>query len=187
MVVVCILSFVTQTHTFSNRFSFIDRNQYVHRRDSVSLSTLSEKEIQQRIKLGLVTTTNNDSGLIGADDDDEDVEWEDFDMDSDDAGEQQDNGSSTKGSSSSIPNSNKQEHEYILTHSRRASVDLASMSSNSHDETDWESDQSTVDHEPNKRHRSASLIATSIGTIEEVDEEEVATVNGEDEVDEMES
>jgi hypothetical protein len=31
------------------------RNQYVHRRDSISLSRLSEGEIEQRIKLGLVT------------------------------------------------------------------------------------------------------------------------------------
>ena len=154
---------------------------------------MSEKEIQQRIKLGLVTTTSNDPGLNGDDDDDdddgndEDLEWEDFDIDGEDANEQQDDGSNK----SNGKNNNKQDHEYILTHTRRCSVDLASMSSNSHDEADWESDHSIVDQhhqfEPNKRHRSASLITTAIGTIEEGDEEEVATVNGEEEAEEMES
>lgn len=53
------------------------KNQYVHRRDSMSLLTLSEKEIQNRMQLGLVTTApapdseEDEDGL-------EEDEWEDF-------------------------------------------------------------------------------------------------------------
>ena len=32
------------------------RNQYVHRRDSVSIAMLSEAEIAERVKLGLITS-----------------------------------------------------------------------------------------------------------------------------------
>jgi hypothetical protein len=45
------------------------KNQYIHRRDSVSLHTLSEKEIAQRIKLGLI---NED---IMAEDEEEEEEY----------------------------------------------------------------------------------------------------------------
>ena len=148
----------------------------MHHRDSVSLAALSEKEIQQRIKLGLVTSNPNDPGLTEGDEEEEEVdledEWEDFDSDDD----------NEDGSKSG---SHSKKAEYILTSSRRTSVDLSSMASNSHDETDWESDNHSTasDFEPNKRHRSRSvLLETGIGTIQEetAEEEEVATVNGED-------
>ena len=49
------------------------KNQYIHRRDSISLQSLSDKEIDQRIKLGLVTLDEVD------DEDEEDVEDEQWD------------------------------------------------------------------------------------------------------------
>jgi len=49
------------------------KNQYIHRRDSISLQSLSDKEIDQRIKLGLVTLDEED------DEDEEDVEDEQWD------------------------------------------------------------------------------------------------------------
>ena len=56
------------------------RNQYVHRRDSVSLLTLSEQEIQKRMRLGLITTTPHDHS---DDEKEEEEEWEDLEYESD--------------------------------------------------------------------------------------------------------
>ena len=50
------------------------RNQYVHRRDSVSIQSLPESEIQKRMRLGLVTSTPAQD----SDDDDEEEEWDGF-------------------------------------------------------------------------------------------------------------
>jgi len=63
------------------------RNQYVHRRDSVSVAMLSEAEINQRIRLGLVTTMEeNDLEDDGDQDESEEEDcepdkWHDFDED----------------------------------------------------------------------------------------------------------
>ena len=46
------------------------RNQYVHRRDSVSLAMLSESEIAERIKLGLI------EGHTGEEEEEEEFEEE---------------------------------------------------------------------------------------------------------------
>lgn len=53
------------------------KNQYVHRRDSVSVAMLSEREIQERAELGLITVGSH------AEDDDEkeEEEWDDFEED----------------------------------------------------------------------------------------------------------
>jgi hypothetical protein len=76
------------------------KNQYVHRRDSVSLQALSEHEIQSRMRLGLVTSSP-------ADDHDkyDDEQWEDID----DESEEENKGA-----------------EYRLSTNRRSSVDLSS-------------------------------------------------------------
>jgi hypothetical protein len=142
--------------------SSTDKNQYVHRRDSVSLANLTEKEIVQRIKLGLVTVTPTSDALESDEGDLE--EWEDFDSDDDSAAESK---------------SDKTVDYIVLSTTRRSSVDLNSLASNSHDEADFDSD-SVGDFEPNKRQRSRT--SPAIGTIEEetAEEEEVATVNGED-------
>lgn len=134
------------------------RNQYVHRRDSVSLAALSETEIQKRIKLGLVT------GQTEASEDDTE-EWDDFDDGSDES----------KGEDAKA--------EYVFDNSRRSSVDMGGMCKNSHDETEteWESasDGSLSEFEPNKRQRAKP----SISSIPEAsaEDEDVDTVDGDDE------
>ena len=50
------------------------KNQYVHRRDSVSVAMLSEREIQERAELGLITVPSHAE-------DDEEEEWDEFDED----------------------------------------------------------------------------------------------------------
>ena len=57
---------------FGILFIVTDKNQYVHRRDSVSLATLPEREIQQRMKLGLVTSSPHQHEVDDDDDDDDD-------------------------------------------------------------------------------------------------------------------
>ncbi|KAL7548844.1 hypothetical protein ACHAWF_012106 [Thalassiosira exigua] len=53
------------------------RNQYVHRRDSISLAMLSEVEIKEQVQLGLIEGTGEEAnGKV-----EEDEEWEDFDED----------------------------------------------------------------------------------------------------------
>lgn len=134
------------------------KNQYVHRRDSVSLATLSETEIQKRIKLGLITAPTNSE-----DDDEETEEWEDFED------EEEDEKGTSKG--------------YIFDKSRSSSVDVAVMSKNTHDDAEWESESagSLSDFEPNKRHRSKQPLISSIAEIGE--DEEIETVDGDDDED----
>lgn len=53
------------------------RNQYVHRRDSVSLAMLSKAEINERVKLGFITSDPSEAeGEVL-----EEEEWEDLDED----------------------------------------------------------------------------------------------------------
>jgi len=76
------------------------KNQYVHRRDSMSLLSLSENEIQNRMRLGLVTTTpaqeSDEEDGVGED------EWEDFVEESEE----------------------ESEENYRLATNRRSSIDL---------------------------------------------------------------
>jgi diadenosine tetraphosphatase ApaH/serine/threonine PP2A family protein phosphatase len=139
------------------------KNQYVHRRDSVSLAALSETEIQQRIKLGLITAPA--AAARFEDDDDEDAEeWDDFEDGSDESKDED------------------VKAEYVFDNSRRSSVDIVIMSKNSHDETDeWDSDSagSLSEFEPNKRARSKQPSISSIAEVPE--DEDVDTVDGDDE------
>ena len=56
--------------SFSNAFNRTRRyrNKFVHRRDSVSLAGMNEKEIEARMKVGLVTAADEEYS-----DEDEDV------------------------------------------------------------------------------------------------------------------
>lgn len=138
------------------------KNQYVHRRDSVSLAALSEQEIQKRIKLGLITAASSASQS------DEDVEdWDDFD---DSEEEQEDDA---------------EKEDYTFSEQRRSSVDLNRMSGNSHDDTDWESGTANAintssDFEPNKKHRFSQ--PPSVAPIDEEGEDDIATVDGDDDI-----
>lgn len=108
------------------------KNQYVHRRDSVTLAAVSADEIQKRMKLGFVTASDANRGNHAADDDDEELEdsWEDFNMD-DDVDDNNDN-KDGNGDNEGARRASKDE-EYVFDKGRRSSVDLACMSQNLHD------------------------------------------------------
>ena len=136
----------------------------------MSLATLSEKEIQQRVQLGLVTTPPQQYQEQPDDDEEEDLEeWEDFDTDEEDAKD----------------DSNRSgDDDYRIAATRRSSVDLATLHANLHDSNSWEQAVEDADA-PNKRLRNSSISDPLIyGSIaedpSENDDEEVATVNGDD-------
>lgn len=52
------------------------KNQYIHRRDSISLQALSEKEIHQRIQLGLVTLSEEEEDNDYNPNEEDDEQWE---------------------------------------------------------------------------------------------------------------
>jgi diadenosine tetraphosphatase ApaH/serine/threonine PP2A family protein phosphatase len=92
------------------------KNQYVHRRDSMSLATLSTSEIAKRMRLGLVTAPTGDSS---------DEEWDDFE------------------SSEGEEEVELEEHQqkYTFSQNRRSSINLTQMHENYHDSQsnpDWE-------------------------------------------------
>lgn len=150
---------------------FTDKNQYVHRRDSVSLATLSEKEIQQRMNLGLVTAPQMDYSAYGNDDEDEDEEgdeWEDFVSDTEDE-------------ASHTPDVHTDDHNYRLSQGRRSSVDIASMS-NIHDmelEDDVDDDRVKTD----RRASTRASIRSSVSTFEAIAEARGGEDDDDDEVD----
>eukprot|EP00970_Alexandrium_tamarense_P000469 scaffold61_cov205-Alexandrium_tamarense.AAC.23 len=153
------------------------RNQYVHRRDSVSLAMLSEAEIAERVKLGLITH----DGVQEAEEEVEDEEWEDFD--------EEDLNTSVDGADSSF----EEEDEYILDDRRKSSVEpsmtMTSPPGSTHDNHDFmESEEdmsgrkidfSGVDSSSRRKKRGGlSFAAISEEKGEEEDEE--STVNGDD-------
>lgn len=166
------------------------KNQYVHRRDSVTLAKVSAEEIQKRMRLGLVTASgaNNDNGTVGDDEELEDS-WEDFDMDDGD----DDDNKGGEGENSNPHHANK-EAEYVFDKGRRSSVDLACMSQNCHDECAAANVEAAAHRlyyydEPQDVKRQCSR-EPSVSAIAEEDEaggvkdtdEEVATVDGDQDV-----
>ena len=154
------------------------KNQYVHRRDSVSLASLSETEIQKRIRLGLVT--HAPPGVRPQDD----TEMEDWqDMEDDDV---------VNAKGLGIDSEDEDDSDFVVDEKRRLSVDLDTMSVNSHDQ-EWENGNNNVavnaataaaafamaDFEPNKRQRSKKPMVASIS--EAAEDEEIATVDGDEE------
>jgi hypothetical protein len=85
------------------------KNQYVHRRDSLSVQSLSTAEIAKRVRLGLIT-----AGAGGDDNDDESEEWHDFESES----EEQDDAPM---------------EQYTFAQNRRSSIDLSQMTQHFHD------------------------------------------------------
>uniref|UniRef100_A0A7S3LD81 Serine/threonine-protein phosphatase n=2 Tax=Amphora coffeiformis TaxID=265554 RepID=A0A7S3LD81_9STRA len=158
----------------NNRLQVINRspaykNQYVHRRDSISLAAMPETEIEQRMKLGLVTSSSEDAG-DGQDDDGDIEDWQDLeDDDSDDKAQ------------------GALEGDYSFDKNRRSSIDLAGIS-NIRDDASWASDASAAsftsftEFESNKRHRSKRPGFAPIHEAEA--DEDVDTLDGDE--DEME-
>jgi len=147
------------------------RNQYIHRRDSVSLAMLSEAEIKERVQLGLI------EGFTGAEEEEfEEEEWEEFDEEGD--------------RSSEMDSSVDDEEEYVIDDRRKSSVEpsmtVTSPESDSHDSHDFKIGQSGlqakslfsgVDGSQRRKKRDKH----GIGTIaEDNEEDEESTVNGDE-------
>jgi len=165
------------------------RNQYVHRRDSVSLAMLSEAEIKERVQLGLI-----EGGRSAEDDEDEgefeEEEWEEFDEDDLETSREEMMGDSSA----------DDDEEYVLDERRKSSVDPGRTTSSppgsshdNHDRFDAEGsgmpakriDFSGVDTEHrrnSKRDKRGKF--DSIDEGEEDDDDEESTVNGDDMYDE---
>ena len=117
----------------------IDKNQYVHRRDSVSVTSLSEQEIQRRIQLGFITPSLHGHASVAAaaatvaDQTQSEEEWQDItdqDVMQDSADVHDDD--PTEGS---MDDHNIHPTPYLLDTQRRSSIDLGHLSFNRHDET----------------------------------------------------
>ena len=152
------------------------KNQYVHRRDSVSIAMLSESEIQERAELGLITLDSR-----AEDDNDieiEEEEWEEFEED--DPITIRDSGSSD-------------EEEYTFDEGRKSSVDpsmtITSPPGSSHDNHDVSMD-GNMDMNPRRidysgvdtvsRRGARGVQFAAISETNEEDEDEESTVNGDD-------
>jgi hypothetical protein len=83
------------------------RNQYVHRRDSVSIAMLSEAEIKERVQLGLIEGYTAED----APDECEEEAWEEFDEDE------------LNTSREDLDSSLEEEEEYVVDERRKSSVD----------------------------------------------------------------
>jgi hypothetical protein len=130
------------------------KNQYVHRRDSLSLAMLSDSEITKRIKLGLVTAPQNDEESV------DDEEWNDIDSSEEEEEEQE---------------------EYVFARDRRSSINLTSMAENCHDSVDW--DNLSEDGQDSKRLMAPGQVTQTINEDTIPAEDEASTVDGDAEVD----
>jgi hypothetical protein len=168
-----------------------DKNQYVHRRDSISLATLSDQEIKQRMKLGLVTNVPYQHQDYHNQEDDDDYDeddqtgsdnpledWDDLQDSEDEDGK--DKGPGQRRRSSTL---DEDEKEYVFDTKRRSSVDLDSLSANLHDlmsaADNWDGNNCN-DGIQNKRRRSKRPNVASIQEQDDADDEEIETVNGDD-------
>ena len=155
------------------------RNQYIHRRDSVSLAMLSEAEIKERVQLGLI------EGYTGEEEEEfEEEEWEEFDEDD------------LNTSREEIDSSVDEDEEYVLDDRRKSSVEPARTTASppgsthgSHDFNVEESDMpakkidfSGVDSTVRRKKRDKKGTFASIAEeTAEDDEDEESTVNGDEE------
>lgn len=162
------------------------RNQYVHRRDSSSVAKLTEEEIKQRERVGLITAPSVDEAdRHAADDDDDDdefdEEWDDMD---DDSKENDDD---------SFDNDDDNMDDDLALSNRRSSVDPsrthASPDGGSHDNHVWTFDGVTNDDISTAKRMDFSHVETSsrkhkrkisrFSMIqEEMEEDEESTVDG---------
>lgn len=97
------------------------KNQYVHRRDSVSLRSLNPEEIKEREKLGLVTA--GDQASQG-----DDEEWQDMESEEEQEVE-----------------ITQEPERYAFAQGRRSSINLEQMNENFHDSgVDWDAGAGTA-------------------------------------------
>jgi len=149
------------------------RNQYVHRRDSVSIAMLSEAEIAERVKLGLITCDPREEEF-------QEEEFEEFEEEEDE--EAQDS-------------SLDENEEYVIDDRRKSSVDpcgtRASPEGGSHGSHDYfmegndlpsqKIDFSGAATSTGRRSKKREGPFSTIREDEEDDEE--STVNGDEDMD----
>jgi len=176
------------------------RNRYIHRRDSVSIAMLSDDEINQRVKLGLIIDENSPNKIQQAQAQDME-EWQDFD-DDDEVNKQLLNDTST---SVSTEEEEDDDENLCIDTKRLSSVDpcltIASPPGSSHDSHEHNkfSFQSSSSTEYNDHKNNDGMIIDSYDNhttgginpnkrlsclnevVEEDDEDEEGTVNGEEE------
>jgi hypothetical protein len=126
-----------------------DKNQYVHRRDSISVASLSEQEIQRRIQLGLIkpslngdTNSNGSRNIVSTNTvttntttSTNDVELDDWqDIPDQDANPQNNDDDDTE-DDINLSDIDKNKTTYALDTNRRSSIDLGHLSINIHDES----------------------------------------------------
>jgi Calcineurin-like phosphoesterase len=130
--------YFTSSHVFQPHIT--DKNQYVHRRDSVSVTSLSEQEIQRRMQLGFITPSlggNTVVKTLGANteievDQKQSEEWQDI-IDEEVMQEAADGNDDDPTETESSMDDNQ--NPYLLDTRRRSSIDLGHLSFNMHDES----------------------------------------------------
>jgi diadenosine tetraphosphatase ApaH/serine/threonine PP2A family protein phosphatase len=160
------------------------RNQYVHRRDSVSIAMLSDQEIKQRMKLGLIEADPNQH---------ENEEWEDLVEDEEESSSEEDDDNDDDDDEE-----DSEDENYVIDSRRKSSVDpihtIASPPGSSHDnhhvvwtdgvssETVRKFDFSNVEMSNRKKGRDLRRFSAINEEVED-EEEEDSTVNGDDDDD----
>lgn len=144
------------------------RNQYVHRRDSVSIAMLSEAEIAERVKLGLITSDPRDEEF-------EEEEFEEFEEEDDDE---------------ELVDSSFEDEEYVIDDRRKSSVDpcgtRASPEKSSHDNHDYmmegnDMPSQRIDFSGHGTGRQSKKRG-GFGTIREDEEEDEESTVGDDDM-----
>ncbi len=155
------------------------RNQYVHRRDSVSLAMLSEAEIKERVQLGLIEGYTVEDHAR----EEEEEEWEEFDED--------DLNTNREDADSSLEDDDDEE-EYVVDERRKSSVEPArTTSSPEKDRNEFmvedgempvmQIDFSGADPTVRRKKRDKGKFASIAEENGDDEEDEESTVDGEDE------
>mmetsp|Transcript_35030 Transcript_35030/g.47040 ORF Transcript_35030/g.47040 Transcript_35030/m.47040 type:complete len:651 (+) Transcript_35030:189-2141(+) len=174
----CILVDFEKMHVINRSPAY--QNQYVHRRDSVSLAMLSEAEIKERMRLGLITQDqHNEEEYEEVYEEYDEEEWDDMSDDSSAAGDDDDD------------EDDGSDEGYILDSGRNSTVDpvhtVASPLGSTHDNHDvWGTESGTAQTKidfsnvemSNRKKKRRQPRFSSINELEE--EEEDSTVEGDE-------
>jgi len=159
------------------------KNQYVHRRDSMSVAHMSDSEIEQRMHIGLIT----DLPATECDEQDDGNEWEDFED------EFEDDENTLEMKDAQIEDIDSDEDHYQFSF-RKSSVDpiktMASPPGSSHDNHEWGNNPSELPISSSKidlshvetadRKKKRDLLRFSVITEEKesmLDDDDDSTVN----------
>lgn len=131
------------------------RNVYVHRRDSISIAKLTKSEIEERIRLGLITENEDDND---DDDDDDNEEWVDMETDEEQQSEEEE----------------EDDENYAFSNRRSSVIPENTMSSppGSSENPRWSHfDFSKVETKDRRSKRECQRLSVMAATIEEEGED----------------